>query len=54
MQRMCTQADYRLLDAVQNVSVLTDAEPTETARERLRDILGYRLYRSLVVRRLVP
>jgi hypothetical protein len=54
MQRMRTQADYRLLDAVQNASVLTDAEPTETARERLRDILGYRLYRSLVVRRLVP
>jgi hypothetical protein len=50
MQRMCTPADHRLLDAVQHVSVLTDAEPTETARDRLRDIVGYRLYRALVVR----
>ena len=41
-------ADFRLLDAVMNVSALTDAEPTLTARERLKDILGYRLYRALV------
>ncbi|MDX6551553.1 MAG: hypothetical protein QOH74_41 [Gaiellales bacterium] len=48
MQRLHTQADDRLLDAVQCVSALTDAEPTENARERLRGILGYRLYRALV------
>ena len=48
MQQMSTQADFRLLDAVMNVSALTDAEPTLTARERLKDILGYRLYRALV------
>jgi hypothetical protein len=48
MQPMSTQAEYRLLDAVMNVSALTDAEPTLTARERLKDILGYRLYRALV------
>ncbi len=48
MQQMCTQADVRLLGAVQNVRALTDAEPTQTARERLHTILGYRLYRALV------
>ncbi len=53
MQRMSTQADFRLLDAVQNVSTLTGAEPTQNARERLRGILGYRLYRALVTT-LVP
>ena len=48
MQQMSTPADFRLLDAVMNVSALTDAEPTLTARERLKDILGYRLYRALI------
>jgi len=48
MQQTCTQADYRLLGAVQNVRALTDAEPTQTARERLHTILGHRLYRALV------
>lgn len=47
MQQMSAQADHRLLDAVMNVSALTDAEPTLPARERL-DLLGYRLYRALV------
>ena len=49
MQQMCAQPDRRLLDAVQNVSALTDAEPTQTAPERLRSILGYRLHRALIV-----
>jgi hypothetical protein len=48
MQGMHTQADSRLLDALHCVSTLTDAEPTQNARERLRNILGYRLYRALV------
>ena len=48
MQRIWTQADFRLLDAVRNFTALTDAEPTQNARERLRGILGYRLYRALV------
>ena len=48
MQRMCTQADYRLLDAVQNVRTLTESEPAPAASERLRSILGSRLYRALV------
>jgi hypothetical protein len=48
MQPMSNQAEYRLLDAVMNVSALTDAEPALTARERLKDILGYRLYRALI------
>jgi hypothetical protein len=48
MQQMSAQSDYRLLDAVMHVSALTDAEPTLTARERLEDLLGYRLYRALV------
>jgi hypothetical protein len=48
MQRMYTQADYRLLDAVHHVQTLTDGEPAQTANERLRNILGYRLYRALV------
>ena len=46
MQQMCTQADYRLLDAVHCVQALTDSEPAQPARERLRSILGHRLYRS--------
>jgi hypothetical protein len=49
MQQMCTQADYRLLDAVHCVQTLTESEPAQPARERLRRILGYSLYRSLVV-----
>jgi hypothetical protein len=53
MQQRCTQADYRLLDAVHCVQTLTESEPAQPARERLRSILGYRLYRSLVVT-LVP
>jgi hypothetical protein len=48
MQQMSMQADHRLLDAVMNVSALTAAEPTLTASERLKGILGYRLYRALV------
>ncbi len=48
MQPMSTQAEYRLLDAVMNVSALTDAAPTLPARERLKGIVGYRLYRALV------
>ena len=45
---MSAKSDHRLLDAVLTVSALTDAEPTQTARERLRGILGHRLYRTLV------
>jgi hypothetical protein len=48
MQPMSAQADHRLLDAVMNVSALTDAEPALPARERLKDLIGYRLYRALV------
>lgn len=48
MQPMSAQADHRLLDAVMNASALTDAEPALTARDRLKVILGYRLYRALV------
>lgn len=53
MQRPCNHAESRILDAVGYVTALTDAEPLPTARERLRGILGYRLYRALVVS-LVP
>jgi hypothetical protein len=53
MQRPCSPAESRILDAVQHVTALTDGEPTQTARERLRGILGYRMYRALVVS-LVP
>ena len=49
MQRPCNHAESRILDAVQHVTALTEAEPTQTARERLRGILGYRMYRALVV-----
>jgi hypothetical protein len=49
MQPTFAQADTRILDALDSVRTLTDAEPTQTARERLRTILGYRLYRALVV-----
>ncbi len=48
MQQMSTQADRRLLDAVMNVRTLTAAEPALSARDRLKVILGYRLYRALV------
>jgi len=53
MQRPCSPAESRILDAVQHVTALSEAEPTQTARERLRGILGYRMYRALVVS-LVP
>jgi hypothetical protein len=53
MQRPCNQAENRILDAVHHVTALTDGEPMPTARERLRGILGYRMYRALVVS-LVP
>jgi hypothetical protein len=53
MQRPCSPAESRILDAVHHVASLTDAEPMPTARERLRGLLGYRLYRALVVS-LVP
>ena len=53
MQRPCSPAESRILVAVQHVTALTDAEPSQTARERLRGILGYRMYRALVVS-LVP
>ena len=49
MQRPCSPAESRILDAVNHVTALTDGEPSQTARERLRGILGYRLYRALVV-----
>jgi len=49
MQRPCSHAESRILDAVHHVTALTDVEPAPTARERLRGILGYRLYRALVV-----
>ena len=52
MQPSCTNAESRLLDAVRNVVALTDAEPRQTARQRLRGIVGRRLYRALVVRRV--
>jgi hypothetical protein len=48
MHRPCSHAESRILDAVHHVSALTDAEPMPTARERLRGILGYRMYRALV------
>jgi hypothetical protein len=51
MQPPCTNAESRLLDAVRNVVALTDDAPTQSARQRLRGILGHRLYRTLVVRR---
>jgi hypothetical protein len=53
MQRPCNHAESRILVAVHHVTALTDAEPMPTARERLRGIVGYRMYRALVVS-LVP
>lgn len=49
MHSACSHAESRILDAVQHVGVLTDDEPTQTARDRLRGLLGYRMYRALVV-----
>ena len=43
-----TQADLRILTAVQDVAVLTARYPAISARDRLCRLLGYRLYRSLV------
>jgi len=41
-------ADARLLDAVHDVAALTVHDDGPSARDRLCQALGYRLYRSLV------
>jgi hypothetical protein len=47
-------AEQRILETVTQIGRLTEPAQTQPARERLCELVGYRLYRSLVAGLATP